>query len=217
MNPNYTFAKLKQYMNRFFLLSMCASLFVQVAFAQELTKEEKNQVLEQLKEYKKHPESFKHMIDKYKESISAATEELSKAKKDIDDLSASSGTLQAKVTEVEKKLDECQNKPVPKCPECPAPGSVPDGVVYKVQIGLFRKFDISKYFAQPKYIAVEPDEDKNRYVISYFADKEEAEHLVADLHKMGVHDAFVGKYENGERIYERRYKTKGKGNEEKTK
>jgi hypothetical protein len=52
-------------------------------------------------------------------------------------------------------------------------------------------------------MGVEKDGDKNRYNISYFLDKEEAEHLVSDLRKLGLHGAFVAKYENGERVMER--------------
>jgi hypothetical protein len=72
-------------------------------------------------------------------------------------------------------------------------------VVYKIQIGLYKKLDMSSYLAEPKFIGLEKDGDKNRYVVSYFREKEEAVKFVTELRRLGIRGAFVAKYENGER------------------
>ena len=63
-------------------------------------------------------------------------------------------------------------------------------------------FNINKYFDQPRYIGYEEVDGMNRYIISYFPEEEIAKKFVADVRKMGVKDAFVSKYIDGQRVYE---------------
>jgi Skp family chaperone for outer membrane proteins len=76
------------------------------------------------------------------------------------------------------------------------------GVVYKVQIGLYKEFSINKYFEEPRYIGYEDVDGMNRYIISYFPEEQIAEDFVKDIRKMGIKDAFVSKYIDGQRVYE---------------
>lgn len=78
----------------------------------------------------------------------------------------------------------------------------PSGTVYKVQIGLYKEFNINKYFEEPRYIGYESVDGMNRYIIGYFPDEQIAEDFVKDVRKMGVKDAFVSKYIDGQRVYE---------------
>jgi hypothetical protein len=42
----------------------------------------------------------------------------------------------------------------------------------------------------------------NRYIISYFTEENVAMQFVEDVRRMGIRDAFVAKYIDGERVYE---------------
>ena len=197
-------------MNKIILLLLSLSLISGSVMSKELSKEDKKRIKSQLKEYLKNPDSFQKMMDHNKQTIDSNTAELAQRKATIDQLSASFTITQKKVDDLESQLKECQNKPVQTCPPCPTPGVAPaNGTVYKVQIGLYKKLDLSSYFAEPKYTGMEKVDGMNRYVFSYFNTKAEAEEFVADLRKLGLRGAFVAKYENGERIMEgKKAKTK---------
>ena len=74
------------------------------------------------------------------------------------------------------------------------------GIVYKVQFGLYKKFNITKYFNIPKHIGYETEDGLNRYVISDFHDEKVAANFVEDVRRMGIKDAFVAKYIDGKRV-----------------
>jgi hypothetical protein len=76
------------------------------------------------------------------------------------------------------------------------------GTVYKVQVGLYKKFDIKKYFEEPRFIGYEDENGMIRYVISDFTDEGVAMSFVDDVRRMGIKDAFVAKYIDGKRVYE---------------
>jgi hypothetical protein len=181
--------------------------------AADLSKEEKKQIKAELKGYKKDPAKFKSMIDKYKETIDSNSAEIDRSKKSINDLNNKYSDAKNKATSLEADLKACTSKPEPKCPDLTADIlTIPStGTVYKVQLGLYKKFDMNSYFYKPKYVGVEKADGLNRYIVSYFEDKVEAEHFAADLRKLGLHDAFVSKYADGQRIYE-----KGPGKHKKT-
>ncbi len=76
------------------------------------------------------------------------------------------------------------------------------GTIYKVQIGLYKDFDITRYFEEPRSIGYETVEGMNRYVISDFPTEEVAQNFATEMARMGIKGAFVAKYENGKRIFE---------------
>jgi hypothetical protein len=76
------------------------------------------------------------------------------------------------------------------------------GTIYKIQIGLYKHFNINKYFDDLKTIGYEQVDGKNRYVIGTFDNVDTAKKFVADVRKMGIKDAFVSKYVDGKRVYE---------------
>lgn len=191
-------------MHKYILASLVAMTLACATNAAELSREEKKAIKAELKQYKKNPASFKAMMDKNKEDLEAAAATISKNKEQINQLTNDFADAQAKLIERGNQLKECQNKPVPKCPEPADPLAAPvSGTVYKVQLGLYKKLDINSDFAKPKIVGFEKTEGMNRYVVNYFDTKEEAEHFAGDLRKLGLKGAFVAKYENGERVFEK--------------
>ncbi|MFN8309659.1 MAG: hypothetical protein U0T73_06825 [Chitinophagales bacterium] len=175
-------------------------LFGLAVNAQQFTKEDKKKVLTELKKYKKNPQSYQRMMEHYKTTIDSdqiaiknwRDEALTAATKQVE--------LEQKIASLSTDLAECQTKPVPECPKA---GTVPTkGTIYKVQMGLFDKFNINNYFNEVKVITPEEVEGMNRYVVSYFTDEETARSFVQDLRKLGLKDAFAAKYVDGQRVYE---------------
>jgi cell division septation protein DedD len=187
-------------MKKYFILFSCTIILSSSVTAKEISKEEKKRIKSQLREYIKHPESYQKVIDDYKETIDSNTVQLSQRKTTISQLTANIAISQQKMTDLESQLQDCKAKQIPVCPPCPDPKVIPTGKVYKIQVGLFKNLDISNYLNEPKYFGIEKSDDKNRYVISYFEKKEEAEKFATELKKLGIHGAFVAQYENGERV-----------------
>ncbi|MCW3125999.1 MAG: Ezrin/radixin/moesin family protein [Bacteroidetes bacterium] len=196
-------------MLKYILPTLTALCLTTSATATDLTKEEKKAIKTELKGYKKDPAKYRAMLDRFKETIDSNEARISKDKEQINQLTNDFSDAQKKLIERGNELKECQNKPEPKCPEVQDALAIPaTGTVYKVQLGLYRKFDMNSFFAKPKYVGSEKVDGLNRYIVSYFDNKEEAEHFAGDLRKLGLKDAFVAKYAEGQRIYEKDSKKK---------
>lgn len=196
-------------MFKYILPTLAALVLTSSVSGTDLSKAEKKAIKAELKGYKKDPAKFKSMIDNYKETIDSNQVTIAKGKDQINQLTNDFADAQKKLIERGAELKACQDKPVPKCPEVQDPLAIPaTGTVYKVQLGLYRKFDMNSFFSKPKYVGSEKVDGLNRYIVSYFESKEEAEHFAGDLRKLGLHDAFVAKYADGERVYEKDTKKK---------
>ncbi|MDX2002214.1 MAG: SPOR domain-containing protein [Chitinophagales bacterium] len=78
--------------------------------------------------------------------------------------------------------------------------AAPNGLAFKVQIGAYKNFKISQYFERAKKVETEDIDGYNKYIIGYFSTLEEAEAFEKDVKKMGIQDAWVVPYKNGDRI-----------------
>ena len=74
------------------------------------------------------------------------------------------------------------------------------GVVFKVQVGAFRKVDLAKYANSSKEFSEEVDEELRKYVIGNFRNYEDANILKRYLREMGVEDAWIVPYKDGQRV-----------------
>ena len=76
-----------------------------------------------------------------------------------------------------------------------------DGVVYKVQVGAFRNYDITKYFNRHDNFSGTVDEDGTmRYTLGAFSDYWEADKFKSYLRNMGVNGAWLVAYKDGKRV-----------------
>ncbi len=176
----------------------------------DISKAEKKRIKKELKQYKKDPESYKKMVTNYKTEIKESNTTIKTQKNELISAAEKQVALERQIAKLTQDLEDCMNRPIPVCP---VPGEIPaTGSVYKVQFGLYEKFDISGYFTTPKFIGVEKVKDKyNAYLVSYFDTEEQAQQFKIDLHKMGLKDAFVSLYTNGQRVYEWEKNPKYKG------
>ncbi len=74
------------------------------------------------------------------------------------------------------------------------------GVVFKVQVGAFRKMDLDKYAKSSKEFSQEGMEDLRKYVIGNFRNYEDANVLKRYLREMGVQDAWIVPYRDSKRV-----------------
>ncbi len=75
------------------------------------------------------------------------------------------------------------------------------GLVYKVQIGAYRNYDITKYFNRHDNFSGTVDEDGTmRYTLGAFGDYWEADKFKAYLRGMGVKGAWVVAYKDNRRV-----------------
>ena len=178
---------------------------VNVATAQ-LTKKEKKEWKKKLK--KTSPEQFKRM---YEENTSLKSE-VSSLEGQLSTIQASTGEKDAKIaelTEQNRKMEAQVNaakKAIAKAKEdaeaqAASGGIGEDGVVFKVQIGAFRNKDLSKYFENNENFGGETDEDGTQKItLGKFRDYWEADTFKKYLREMGVNDAWIVPYRDGDRV-----------------
>ncbi len=74
------------------------------------------------------------------------------------------------------------------------------GVVFKVQVGAFRKVDLAKYANTSKEFSEETGDELRKYVVGNFRNYEDANVLKRYLREMGVEDAWIVPYKDGQRV-----------------
>lgn len=205
-----------------------ATIVSQVAFAQELSKAEKKRLKDELKTYEKDLAGYKAKMEDIRTTLDSNDAEIKRLRDDLAYASTKQAELENKIagldTDLKKAKDEAallrgeqvegaDSEVVAKV-QTAITNKAQQGTVYKVQIGLYKTFNINKYFEQPRYIGYEDVDGMNRYIISYFEDEEVAKGFVKDVRKMGIKDAFVSKYIDGQRVYEWSQNPKYKGKPE---
>ncbi len=209
-------------------LALLALLFSARLTAQELSKEEKKRLKEELKNYMSDLSGYKAKMEDIRNTLDSNEAEIKRLKDDQAYASTRQAELENRIAAYDTKVKELtqENKmlkgdyvedgdtAVTKKFMADMQHPPVKGTVYKVQIGLYKEFNINKYFDQPRYIGYEEVEGMNRYIISYFPDEEVAKQFVEDVRKMGIKDAFVSKYIDGQRVYEWSKNPKYKGKKE---
>ena len=76
-----------------------------------------------------------------------------------------------------------------------------DGVLFKVQVGSFKSFDITKYFNNHQNFSGDVDDDGTmKYTLGVFKEYWEADKFKKFMRSMGVKGAWVVSYKNGKRV-----------------
>lgn len=76
-----------------------------------------------------------------------------------------------------------------------------EGILYKVQIGSFKNKDLVKFFKNSPNFSGDVDSDgSKKYTLGQFTDYWEADNFKKYLREMGVTDAWVVSYKNGQRV-----------------
>lgn len=188
-------------------LIFCLALIFSASqsFAQ-LSKKEKKEWKKKAKEYGKNPADLKTLIEE-KES---AQSQLSSLNQKYSDLQASVGDKDARITELEDQLSQARSQltstraELAALKESPAPANPMDfskGVIFKVQIGAFKNKDLQKYFENnPNFGGEVKENEPQKITIGIFRDYWEADKFKKYMREMGVKDAWIVPYRDGQRV-----------------
>jgi hypothetical protein len=247
-------------MKNLLMLSAMLVFGYNCSVAQELSKEEKKALKEEIKSYLNDLSGYKAKMEDIRVTLDSNDAEIKRQKEDLAYAAAKQAETENKLIDYTKELERCheqyeiiKNQPFRQgdttlYPEgrptsdgkyvTIAESTSPDrnnvsgnrgnedqsqgtgttrsgssregnagvgsqtGTVYKIQLGLYQKFNINKYFEEPRLLGYEEENGMNRYIISDFDDEGVAMRFVDDIRRMGIKDAFVAKYINGVRVYE---------------
>lgn len=191
------------------LLIVClAIIFSGTQVFAQLTKQEKKEWKKKAKQYAKNPATLKQL-----------TEDKQVADNSVTDLSGQVKNLQSTVSDKNAKIAELEdqisrmrgdlnaaNAELANLRANPVvnPMDFSKGVVFKVQVGAFKNKDLSKYFDNnPNFGGEAADKDKNepqKITIGIFRDYWEADTFKKYMREMGVKDAWIVPYKDGNRV-----------------
>ena len=168
----------------------------------QLSKKERKEWKKKLK--KTSPEQFKRMYDEN----ASLKQEVSSLQGQLSSIQSNLGEKEAQVAELAEQNQTLQSQisglqAAEASPEEETESSTVDmsGVVFKVQIGAFRNKDLTKYFNNNPNFGGEVDEDGvQRITLGIFRDYWEADTFKKYLREMGVNDAWIVPYKDGQRV-----------------
>jgi len=173
-------------------------------FAQ-LSKQEKKEWKKKAKQYAKNPSTLKTL-----------TEDKQVADTDNSSLKGQVGTLNSQISQKNSRIAELEDRitkmrgemlsyksELEQLKAAPAANSMDfsKGVVFKVQIGAFKNKDLSKYFDNnPNFGGEATNKGEQKFTIGIFRDYWEADKFKKYMREMGVKDAWIVPYKDGERV-----------------
>jgi hypothetical protein len=175
-------------------------------FAQ-LSKAEKKEWKKKAKQYAKDPASLKEMT----EAKQTADNQVTKLNGDLKQMQSTLSDKNARIAELEDQLAKMRSDlafakaELAELKENPVinPMDFSKGVVFKVQVGAFKNKDLSKYFDNnPNFggeAAGKDAADPQRITIGVFRDYWEADTFKKYMRDMGVKDAWIVPYNDGQR------------------
>ena len=191
--------------NRIILVFCMALIFAGTQSFAQLSKAEKKEWKKKAKEYSKSPESLKQLID----DKQAAEAQASAANTKLTEIEASVSGKDAKIVELEDQLTQMRNQltttkaELATLKEAPPVNSMDfsKGVVFKVQIGAFKNKDLSKYFENnPNFGGQMAESGIQAFTIGLFRDYWEADIFKKYMREMGVKDAWIVPFKDGQRV-----------------
>ncbi|HCM76846.1 MAG TPA: Ezrin/radixin/moesin family protein [Cytophagales bacterium] len=173
-------------------------------FAQ-LSKKEKKEWKKKAKEYAKNPANFKTFVEAKQTAetqVSTLGTEVNKLKSSVSDKDAKIAELEDQISKMRGDLASARSE-LSKLKEAPAKNSMDfsKGVVFKVQIGAFKNKDLSKYFENnPNFGGEAAEGGEQKLTIGIFRDYWEADTFKKYMREMGVSDAWIVPYRDGQRV-----------------
>ena len=173
-------------------------------FAQ-LSKKEKKEWKKKAKEYSKNPASLKELI----ETKQVIETDNSALKGQVNTLNGQVSDKAAKITELEDQISKMRSEltstkaELAQLKEAPPinPMDFSKGVVFKVQIGAFKNKDLAKYFDNnPNFGGEATDKGEQKFTIGVFRDYWEADKFKKYMRDMGVKDAWIVPFKDGQRV-----------------
>jgi uncharacterized phage infection (PIP) family protein YhgE len=186
------------------LLFCLALLFTGTETFAQLSKQEKKEWKKKAKEYAKAPDNLKQ----FTEDKQSADNQVAALNKRVTDLQRAMGEKDTRIAELEDQLSQMRGQlntaraELAKQKETPQinPMDFSRGVVFRVQVGAFKNKDLAKYFDNnPNFGGEVKDNEPQRVTIGIFRDYWEADQFKKYMREMGVKDAWIVPYRDGQR------------------
>jgi vacuolar-type H+-ATPase subunit I/STV1 len=191
-------------MKKLALLFCMALLFAGTQSFAQLSKQEKKEWKKKAKEYAKNPANLKQFV----EDKQSADNQVATLNKRVTDLQNTMSNKDALIAELEDELSQMRGQltatraELAQLKENPVinPMDFSRGVVFKVQVGAFKNKDLSKYFDNnPNFGGEVKEGEPQRITIGIFRDYWEADQFKKYMREMGVKDAWIVPYKDGQR------------------
>jgi len=191
--------------NRVILLFCLVLTFACTQSFAQLSKKEKKEWKKKAKQFAKSPESLKQLT----EDKQVADNEVTSLNAKVKTLQSTVSDKDAKLVELEDQLTQLRNQltatkaELATLKENPvvSPMDFSKGIVFKVQIGAFKNKDLSKYFENnPNFGGQKSEDGTQSYTIGLFRDYWEADTFKKYMREMGVKDAWIVPFKDGQRV-----------------
>jgi hypothetical protein len=187
-------------------LFFCLALIFSTSqiFAQ-LSKQEKKEWKKKAKEFAKNPANLKQLT----EDKASAEGQVTSLNQKVTQLQSSMSDKDARIAELEDQLSQTRSQltttraELAQLKETPVvnPMDFSKGVVFKVQIGAFKNKDLAKYFENnPNFGGEVKEGEPQKITIGIFRDYWEADTFKKYMREMGVKDAWIVPYRDGQRV-----------------
>ncbi|MCS7161936.1 MAG: hypothetical protein NZ958_01225 [Bacteroidia bacterium] len=155
--------------------------------------------------YVKNPLALKAREESFQRQIQERDKQLEELQRRNRELSEEVTRLQDQLRARQYSLDSLQSeilrlRTAYEAEKKQARLDVMPGLVFKVQIGAFRLFDMRRYAQDNPFFEAEAMGDINRYTIGRFRDLALAEAFQKDLKRLGIRDAWIVPFKDGVRI-----------------
>ena len=193
------------------LFVMSLAMVPETVVAQKLSKKErkrlKKEKKKQLKAMKKMSAAdFQAQQDEQKELMTKASSlesELSSVKSELSQKDGQVKQLEDKVRKLEKELTEAKST-LPEQPQnvpmaSNEDGQYDQGLVFRVQIGAYQNQSLAEYDTSENFNEERGPDNMQMYTLGNFRDYWEADKFKKYLRAMGVKDAWIVPYEDGQR------------------
>lgn len=168
-------------------------------------KEIKKEWKKKAKMYVKNPLALKAREESFQKQIEDINQRLDAETKKNTELSSQIVELEDRLRSKQYSLDSMRSeyarmKAAYEAEKKQARLDVMPGLVFKVQIGAFRLFDMRQYAQDNPFFEAEAMGDINRYTVGRFRDLKLAEAFQKDIKRLGIRDAWIVPYKDGVRI-----------------
>ncbi len=191
--------------NRLVLFFCLALIFSTIHSFAQLSKTEKKEWKKKAKEFAKNPANLKQLT----EDKEAAEGQVSSLNDRLTKLQATMSNKDARLADLEDQLAQAKAQATSARAELAQLKSSPvvnemdfsQGVVFKVQIGAFKNKDLQKYFDNNPNLGGEVKENEpQKITLGIFRDYWQADEFKKYMREMGVKDAWIVPYRDGQRV-----------------
>jgi hypothetical protein len=192
-------------MKKSIIVFFCLALIVAStqSFAQ-LSKKEKKEWKKKAKEYAKNPANLKQLTEDKQSAdntVASLNQKVSQLQSSVSEKDSKIATLEDQLSELRGQLTAA-NAELTTLKENPSASmDFSKGVVFKVQIGAFKNKNLAKYFENnPNFGGEAKDNEPQKLTIGIFRDYWEADTFKKYMREMGVKDAWIVPYQDGQRV-----------------